>query len=79
MPETKKLKNAATKSWRTTAWGVLVLVALVSAALVAQFDGDPATAANWKAVLEGLAGVGVFGGLLSARDNAVSSEAAGAE
>lgn len=62
-------------SWRTTAAGIgAILVALGSAATAA-FDNDPATVADWGAVVAAMiAGIG----LIFARDDKVSSEKAGA-
>jgi hypothetical protein len=64
------------KSWKTTVAGIAAIVASVAAAIVAEFDGDPATTAEWGVVITAfIAGIG----LLFARDNAVSSEEAGAK
>ena len=63
------------KSWKTTAAGVLAIIAAGATALAALFDADPSTVPNWDAVVVAtLAGVG----LIFARDNNVTSEAAGA-
>ncbi len=62
------------KSWRTTVTGILTILVAVAAAGKAFFDGDPSTVPNWEAVIAAvIAGVG----LISARDNKVSSEEAG--
>lgn len=62
------------KSWRTTLAGIATIGVVVCSALVAQFDGDPLSEANWGAVVAAvLAGIG----LIAARDNGVSSEEAG--
>ena len=62
-------------SWRTTATGVLAILAAIATVLKAELDGDPATIADWgTAVAAVFAGIG----LLVARDNKVTSEQAGA-
>ena len=64
------------RSWKTTAAGIGAVLVAVGSALNATFDADPATVADWGAVVAAvIAGVG----LLFARDNNVSSEAAGAK
>jgi hypothetical protein len=61
-------------SWKTTAAGIGAILVAVGSALSATFDADPATVADWGAVVAAcIAGAG----LLFARDNNVSSEAAG--
>lgn len=63
------------KSWKTTAAGIAAIVAAVALAISHQFDSDPATVADWSAVITALtAGVG----LVLARDNDKTSEQAGA-
>jgi hypothetical protein len=62
-------------SWKTTAAGVGAILIAVGAAVSSQFDNDPATVADWGAVVAAvLAGIG----LIFARDNKVTSEQAGA-
>jgi hypothetical protein len=61
-------------SWKTTAAGIGAILVAVGSALSATFDADPATVADWGAVV---AAVIAGAGLLFARDNNVSSEAAG--
>lgn len=62
------------KSWRTTITGILTILVAVAAAGKAFLDGDPSTVPNWETVIAAvIAGVG----LISARDNKVSSEDAG--
>lgn len=62
------------KSWKTTATGIGAILVAVGGALSATFDTDPATIADWSAVVAAIiAGVG----LIFARDNGVSSEEAG--
>jgi hypothetical protein len=72
---TDKLAAVAKGSWRTTLLGLLGALAVVSPELAHALDNDPATLCNWGlvigAVLTGL-------GLGAARDNRVTSEAAGA-
>lgn len=63
------------KSWKTTTAGIGAILIAVGGALTATFDNDPATVADWGAVIAAvIAGVG----LLFARDNGVTSEQAGA-
>lgn len=63
------------KSWRTTASGVIAAVIVCLTAVGAIIDGDPATNPDWAGVGAAL----VMGyGLFAARDNKVTSEAAGA-
>lgn len=60
-------------SWRTTTAGIGAILIAVGSALGAQFDSDPATVADWGAVIAAvIAGIG----LLFARDNKVTSEQA---
>lgn len=64
------------KSWKTTLAGIGAALVAIGAALEAQFDGDPATAADWGIVITAIiAAVGLW----LARDNDVSSERAGAK
>jgi uncharacterized membrane protein YhiD involved in acid resistance len=64
------------KSWRTTTAGIGAILVAVGSALTAMFDNDPKTVADWGAVIAAtIAGIG----LITARDNAVSSEQAGAK
>lgn len=63
-------------SWKTSAAGIGAVLVAVGSALTAMFDNDPATLPDWGAVVAAvIAGIG----LLFARDNNVSSEAAGAK
>ena len=61
-------------SWRTTVFGAGGLLALLTTALQAIFDGNPATNPDWVTlVAAALPAIG----LLFARDHSVSSEDAG--
>lgn len=63
-------------SWKTSAAGIGAILVAIGSALSAMFDADPATIPDWGAVVAAvIAGIG----LLAARDNNVSSEAAGAK
>lgn len=63
-------------SWKTSAAGIGAILVAVGSALTSMFDADPATIPDWGAVVAAvIAGIG----LLAARDNNVSSEAAGAK
>jgi uncharacterized membrane protein YhiD involved in acid resistance len=63
-----------TKSWKTSAAGIGAILVAVGSALSSMFDNNPATVADWGAVVAAvIAGIG----LLAARDNSVSSEDAG--
>jgi uncharacterized membrane protein YhiD involved in acid resistance len=63
------------KSWRTTTTGVLAIIAAVVSAVQMIVDGNPATNPDWSAVAAAvIAGVG----LITARDNKVTSEQASA-
>ena len=64
------------KSWRTSTAGILAIVAILSTAFAAEFDADPLTKADWSIAVAAILG-GI--GLIFARDNSVSSEAAGAK
>lgn len=56
--------------------GIATILGAVCYALVAQFDNDPTTVANWGGVVSAItAGIG----LIVARDNGVTSEDAGAK
>ena len=65
-----------TSSWKTTATGIATIVVAVAGAVVASLDDNPATVPDWIAVGAAItAGLG----LISARDNNVTSERAGAK
>lgn len=59
------------RSYRTTLAGLGALLVTVGNALAAQFDDDPGTVADWGLVI---AAAVVAWGLISARDDNVSSE-----
>jgi len=66
----------ATKNWRTTAAGIVAILAAVANAANALLDGNPATVPDWGVVIAAVtAGIG----LLSARDATVTSRAMGIE
>ncbi len=62
------------KSPKTTISAILLFVSAAATAVVAYMDGDPATVPDWGYVVA--LAIAAFG-LFSARDNDVSSEAAG--
>ena len=64
------------KSWRSTAYGIVSILAALAAAGMAYFDGDPMTKVDW-AILIGL--ITNAGGLFQTRDHGVSSREAGIE
>lgn len=64
------------KSWKTSAAGIASIVIAIASCVQALFDGDPATVPNYEVAFAAIAS-GL--GLLFARDNNVSSEAAGAK
>ena len=66
-----------TKSWKTTLCGILTIAASgITLVAIPLLDADPLTLPNWTAFIAALtAGIG----LLFARDNAVTSESAGAK
>lgn len=70
----EQVKQAAVKSWKTTAAGALAGVAVIAHQLAALLDNDPATVFSVEGLLTGfgLIGVGLF-----ARDSNVTSEQAG--
>jgi hypothetical protein len=64
------------KSWKTTTAGILGILGLLATGLAATLDNDPGTVAQWEIILPMIISQA---GLLFARDNNVSSEAAGAK
>lgn len=62
-------------SWRTGLAGVLTALVTILPQIVYAIDGDPATITDWNTVVAG--GIAAIG-FLAARDNKVTSEAAGA-
>lgn len=64
------------KSWKTTTAGIGAILVAVGSALTAMFDNDPVTLPDWGAVVAAvIAGIG----LITARDNNVTSEQVGAK
>lgn len=62
------------KSWKTTAAGIGAILVAAGSAMTAMFDADTTTVPDWGAVIAAIiAGIG----LITARDNNVSSEQAG--
>lgn len=70
------VKAAAVKSWRTTLTGVMGFLAVLCTELPKALDDNPLTVPEWGLVV---AGALVMLGLGAARDNQVTSEAAGAK
>lgn len=66
--------NNAVKSWRTTLIGVLGGLVVIIPQVLKLLDADPDTLPDWNIIAATLA---VMLGLSQARDNNVSSEAAG--
>lgn len=63
-------------SWKTTVTGIATILTAVSGVLIALFDGNPLTNPDWTATVAAItAGIG----LITARDNNVTSEQAGAK
>jgi hypothetical protein len=67
------------KSWRTTACGVLALVASAIPMAIAFIDGDPNTTVGMEQLSALGMGIAAAFGLTLARDNKVTSEQAGAK
>ncbi len=62
-------------SWRTATAGILAILAALIGAAQSLIDSNPATNPDWSSLTVAvMAGIG----LIKARDNKVSSEAAGA-
>lgn len=64
------------KSWRTTTASILGIVGMLSIAVQAALDGNPATDPQWGVVIPAI--IGIASGLF-ARDNKVTSEQVGAK
>lgn len=63
------------KSWKTTLAGIAGIIGMLSTAVSAMLDGNPATVPQWEIVIPAVI---TSAGLLFARDNNVTSEQAGA-
>lgn len=63
------------KSWRTTALGFITGLLILLPEVMAFIDGNPETVADWNMIPAALAAAGLG---FTARDNKVTSEAAGA-
>lgn len=61
-------------SWRTTGLGLLTIAGAIIGYAKAALDNDPATVPDWQITALGIT---AGWGLLTARDNKVSSEQAG--
>jgi len=66
-------------SWKTTACGILGVVAAVAIAAKNYLDGDPATSVDFQSVLTALAVFAPSVAAIFARDNDKSSESVGAK
>ena len=64
------------KSWKTTAAGIAAFISVASPQVMAMLDNDPLTNPEWGLVIGAFV---VLLGLGAARDNGVTSEAAGAK
>ena len=67
--------NILKASWKTTVGGVVVFLSLLFGEIEKAFDDDPKTAINFNVIVEA---AGLLFVALSARDNDVTSEKAGA-
>ena len=67
--------NKRRYSWKTTAGGVVALLALIFSSAAAMLDDDPETMPDWNSVAVAAVAVGT----LFARDSDVTSEEAGAK
>lgn len=68
-------KKLLSGSWRTTFAGIVLGLTILLGQAGAVLDNDPRTSFSFDQVLAGLAAMGLG---FSARDNGVTSEAAGA-
>ena len=64
------------KSWKTTVAGIIAGLVPLLTAVAALLDGDPATEPNWTLAISGVV---IAIGFITARDNSVTSESAGAK
>lgn len=70
------LMSAITTSWKTTVGGLLTFLVLLFGQASKLFDDDPKTNPDYNEIV---AGAVLFATLISARDNNVTSEKAGAK
>ncbi len=67
------------RSWRTTTCGILALLASLIPGAIALIDGDPATVVDTQEITTAIMGAVLAFMGVSARDNKVTSEQAGAK
>lgn len=48
------------KNWKTTLFGIGVLLTAIGTSLTALFDGDPETTLNFESIVAALAGLGLL-------------------
>ena len=75
-PNPNNNKTMKNKSWKTTVAGIFTFLAVLAPSVTALLDGVESTVPDWGLVVA--AAIAMFG-LVSARDNNVSSEEAGAK
>lgn len=64
------------KSWRTTTLGIITILGALMGVVKCLIDNDPSTNPDWQTAI---AAMTAGWGLIVARDNSVTSEAAGAK
>ena len=67
------------KSWRTTLYGILTFVGSLIPSALPLIDGNPETVIDTAEICAAFMGLMTGLGFISARDNKVSSEDAGAK